>query len=238
MFSALAKAFGQLSDPAFRRVFAISVLASLVVFILLWIAAWLGLSWAGEALSGWMAGQEPGGFWVGVFEWLFGAAGLVGVLVASFFLFPAVMVVVMSFLLEDIAEAVERRHYPELTPAREQPLGEAVVAALTFVAVTLLLNLLILPLLFVPFLNLFVFYLLNGYLLGREYFELVAARRFDSAGVRRLRRKYRGRVMLAGVAIAFMLTVPLLNLVAPIVATGYMLHVFERLRRREAEAEA
>jgi CysZ protein len=238
MFSALAKAFGQLSDPAFRRVFAISVLASLVVFILLWIAAWLGLSWAGEALSGWMAGQEPGGFWVGVFEWLFGAAGLVGVLVASFFLFPAVMVVVMSFLLEDIAEAVERRHYPELTPAREQPLGEAVVAALTFVAVTLLLNLLILPLLFVPFLNLFVFYLLNGYLLGREYFELVAARRFDTAGVRRLRRKYRGRVMLAGVAIAFMLTVPLLNLVAPIVATGYMLHVFERLRRREAEAGA
>jgi CysZ protein len=160
------------------------------------------------------------------------------VLVASFFLFPAVMVVVMSFLLEDIAEAVERRHYPELTPAREQPLGEAVVAALTFVAVALLLNLLILPLLFVPFLNLFVFYLLNGYLLGREYFELVAARRFDTAGVRRLRRKYRGRVMLAGVAIAFMLTVPLLNLVAPIVATGYMLHVFERLRRREAEAGA
>ncbi len=83
-------------------------------------------------------------------------------------------------------------------------------------------------------LNLFVFYLLNGYLLGREYFELVAARRFDAAGVRRLRRKYRGRVMLAGVVIAFLLTVPIVNLVTPIVATGFMLHVFERLRRREA----
>ena len=240
MFSALAKAFGQLSDPAFRRVFAISVFASLVVFILLWIAAWLGLSWAGEALSGWMAGQEPGGFWVGVFEWLFGAAGLVGVLVASFFLFPAVMVVVMSFLLEDIAEAVEQRHYPELAPARGQPIAEAVMAALAFAALTLLLNLLALPLylllLFVPPLNLFVFYLLNGYLLGREYFELVAARRFDTAVVRRLRRSCRGRLLLAGAIIAFMLTVPFLNLVAPIVATGFMLHVFERLRRREAEA--
>jgi uncharacterized protein involved in cysteine biosynthesis len=215
MFAALAKAFGQLSDPAFRRVLVRSVLAALIVFIAVWIAAWFGLSWVGEALSGWVAQQEPGGFWVEVFDWVFGAAGVVGVLVASFFLFPGVMVVA----------------------AREQPIGEAVVAALIFAAVTLLLNLLALPfyllLLFVPPLNLFVFYLLNGYLLGREYFELVAARRFDATGAGRLRRKYRGRVMLAGVVIAFLLTVPIVNLVTPVVATGFMLHVFERLRRRE-----
>ncbi len=85
-----------------------------------------------------------------------------------------------------------------------------------------------------PPLNLFVFYGLNGYLLGREYFELVAARRFDMAGVRRLRRAYRGRLLLAGAVIAFLLTVPIVNLVTPVVATGFMLHVFERLRRREA----
>ncbi len=238
MFSALAKAFGQLSDPAFRRVLVRSVLAALAVFVAVWVVAWFGLSWLGEALSGWVAAQEPGGFWVGVVEWLFGAAGIVGVLVASFFLFPGVMVLAMTFLLEDVAAAVERRHYPNLPPARGQPLGEAVMAALVFAAMMLLLNLVALPfyllLLFVPPLNLFVFYLLNGYLLGREYFELVAARRFDTAGVRRLRRKYRGRVMLAGVVIAFLLTVPIVNLVTPIVATGFMLHVFERLRRREA----
>ena len=242
MFSALAKAFGQLSDPAFRRVLVRSVLAALVVFIAVWVVAWFGLSWAGEALSGWIAAQEPGGFWVEVVEWLFGAAGVVGVLVASFFLFPGVMLVALSLMLDDIAQAVERRHYPELPPARAQPIGEAVMAALTFAAVMLLLNLLALPiyllLLFAPPLNLFVFYLLNGYLLGREYFELVAARRFDAAGVRRLRRKYKGRVMLAGVVIAFLLTVPIVNLVTPIVATGFMLHVFERLRRREADGNA
>ncbi len=242
MFSALAKAFGQLSDPAFRRVLLRSVLAALVVFIAVWVAVWFGLGWLGEALSGWVAAQEPGGFWVEIAEWLFGAAGVVGVLVASFFLFPGVMVLAMTFLLEDVAAAVERRHYPELPPARGQPLGEAIMAALAFAAVMLLLNLLALPfyllLLFVPPLNLFVFYLLNGYLLGREYFELVAARRFDTVGVRHLRRKYRGRVMLAGVVIAFLLTVPIVNLVTPIVATGFMLHVFERLRRREAGGNA
>jgi len=103
--------------------------------------------------------------------------------------------------------------------------------------VTLALNLAALPLylvlMFVPPLNLFVFYLLNGYLLGREYFELVAARRLDMAAVKRFRRTYRGRVLLAGVVIAFLLTLPIVNLVMPIMATGAMLHVFEGLRRRE-----
>ena len=232
MFSALAKAFGQLPDPAFRRVLLRSVLAALVVFTAVWIAAWFGLSWAGEALSGWAA-LEPGGFWDQVVGWVVGAAGVAAVLVASLVLFPAVMLIALSLLLDDIAEAVERRHYPELPPARGQPLGEAIRGALLFLAKSLVLNVLALPLYLVPLVNLFVFYLLNGYLLGREYFELVAARRFDAAGALRLRRKYRGRVMLAGVVIAFLLTVPIVNLVTPVVATGFMLHVLERLRRRE-----
>ncbi len=240
MFSALAKAFGQISDPAFRRVFALSLGASLAVFVVLWLAAWFGLAWAGEALSDWMAGQEPGGFWIEIVEWIFGAGAVVGVLVVSFFLVPAIVVVVMSFLLDDIAEAVERRHYPGLPAPRDQPLRAAVMSGLVFAGVTLALNLLALPLylllLFLPPFNLFVFYLLNGYLLGREYFELVAARRLDMAGVGRLRRAYRGRVLLAGAVIAFLLTVPIVNLVTPIVATGFMLHVFEGLRRRQANA--
>lgn len=238
MFSALAKAFGQLSDPAFRGVLVRSVLAALGVFIVVWALAWFGLSWAGDALSGWIAAQEPGGFWVEVFEWVFGAAGVMAVLVASFFLFPAVMLVALSLMLDDIAKAVERRHYPELPPGRDQPIAEAVLGALAFAGITLLVNLIALPfyllLLFLPPLNLFVFYLINGYLLGREYFEVVAVRRFDAQGARHLRRKFRGRVMLAGVVITFLLTVPIVNLVTPVIATAFMLHVFERLRRREA----
>src|SRR3546814_18922147 len=75
------------------------------------------------------------------------------------------------------------------------------------------------------------FYLLNGYLLGREYFEMVAVRRLDLAGAKRLRRDFRGRVVLAGAVIAFLLTIPLVNLVTPMIATAFMLHVFEGLRR-------
>ncbi|MEE8187717.1 MAG: EI24 domain-containing protein [Kiloniellales bacterium] len=237
MFSALSKAFAQVFDPAFRRVFWLSAGASLLVFLLLWALAWWGLSAAGEALSDWLATREPDSFWVEVLEWIFGAAGVVGVLLASFFLFPVVMVLALSLLLDDIARAVEARHYPGLPAARPQPWGEMISGALVFVLVSLALNILALPFyllfLFVPPLNLFVFYLLNGYLFGREYFELVAVRRFDMAAVKRLRRRYRGRVFLAGVVIALLLTVPLVNLVTPIVATAFMLHLFERMRRDE-----
>lgn len=236
MFGALAKAFAQITDPAFRRVFLLSVLASVALFAALWVAAWYGLAWAGEGLADWVAAREPGSFWVRAAEWLFGAVSVAGVLVASFFLFPAVMVLVMSLLLEDIARAVERRHYPNLPAARTQPLREALWGAAVFALVSLAVNLVALPLylllLFVPPFNLFVFYLINGYLLGREYFELVAVRRYDPATVKRLRRGYRGRLLLAGAVIAFLVTLPLINLITPIVATGFMLHVFERLRRR------
>ncbi len=241
MFSALTKSFAQASDPAFRRVFMRSLWLSLGVFLALWAAAWLGLDWLGEYLAAWVAQGDPESTLVRVVEWAYGAAAVAGVLVASSFLFPAVMAGVMSVLLEDIAEAVERRHYPGLPKARAQPVGEAILTGLVFAVVVLALNLIALPLylilLFVPPLNLFVFYLLNGYLLGREYFELVAVRRYDVATVKRLRQGYRGRVLLAGAVIAFLLTLPLINLVMPIVATGFMLHVFEGLRRR-ADAEA
>jgi uncharacterized protein involved in cysteine biosynthesis len=234
MLSALAMAFRQLSDPAFRRVLGRSVVVSLTLFVLVWAAAWWGLSWGGAALAERLAGQDSQGFWIGVLEWLFGAAGIFAVLIASFFLFPAVMVLAMSFLLEDVAVAVERRHYPHQPPARAQPWGETLAGALAFAGISLALNVVFLPvyllLLFAPPLNLFVFYLLNGYLLGREYFELVALRRLEGGEAKRLRRAHRGRVLLAGAVIAFLLTLPLINLLMPIVATGFMLHVFEGLR--------
>ena len=237
MFSALGKAFAQAFDPAFRRVLLVSLAGAVGIFLLLWALAWFGLAWTGEALSGWIAAREPGSFWVRAFEWIFGAAGLIAVLVASFFLFPSVMATVISLFLEDIATAVEDRYYPDLAPPRNPSIREAILTSAAFTGVTLALNLLALPLylllLFVPPLNLFVFYMLNGYLLGREYFEIVAARRAGVQGVKRLRRAYRGRLFVAGVIIAFFLTLPLVNLVMPIIATAFMLHVFEVLRRRE-----
>jgi uncharacterized protein involved in cysteine biosynthesis len=235
MFAALSKAIQQCSDPTFRRVLLRAVGLSLAVFVLLWIVAGALLAWGGGWLLDWIG---PEGVWQDVLEVVFGAAGVGGVLFASFILFPAVMVMVMSFHLEEIAAAVEGRHYPSLPPSRPQPIGEMLRSGLAFAAMTVAINLLALPayllLIFLPPFNLILFYGVNGYLFGREYFEIVALRRQNPADAKRLRRRYRGRLFLAGILIAVMMTIPIVNLFAPIVATGFMVHVFEDLKRRAA----
>ena len=237
MFGALKKAIDQSFDPAFRQVFLRSFIASLVTFIALWVISWLALQWLGTLLADWLQTADLWSPLETALLWLFGASSVAAIVVASLFLFPSVMLLTMSFLLEEIAGAVDKRYYPGQPTPREQPKGEMVVGALSFAGTTLLVNLLALPfyliLLFLPPFNLFIFYGLNGYLLGREYFELVAQRRLDLAATKSLRRGFRVRVFMAGVIIAFILTIPLLNLVTPIIATAFMLHIFERLRSRQ-----
>lgn len=236
MLAAFLKALGQVpTDRRLRKVLWRSIGLSIVVFAALWVGAWWGLDWAGGALGGSLA---EGGIWQTLIEWLVSLGGLAAVLIASFLLFPAVITVVLSLFVDEVAAAVEARHYPDLPAVREQPILEALQDVLGLAAATVVLNLLVLPiyllLSLVPPLNLFVFYALNGYLLGREYFEQVAVRRLSRPEVQALRGRRRGRLTLAGVLIALMLTIPIVNLVMPVVATAFMLHVFERLRTREA----
>ena len=84
-----------------------------------------------------------------------------------------------------------------------------------------------------PF-NLILYYGVNGYLFGREYFEIVAFRRLTPAETKRLRRRYGMRLFLAGILLTVMMTIPLVNLFAPIVAAAFMVHIFEGLRRPTA----
>ena len=86
-----------------------------------------------------------------------------------------------------------------------------------------------------PGINVFLFLGLNGYLFGREYFEVVALRRFDVAGARQMRQRFGARVFIGGVVIAALFALPLVNLVAPVIATAFMVHIFQELRRREPQ---
>ena len=240
MFAALSKTLTQLSDPAFRSVLLRALGVSTVIFVVLWIAAWFGFDWLGAMASDWIAEQGASGFWAEFFLWIFGAASVAAVFATSFLLFPAVAAIAIGLFLDDIAEAVEARHHPNLPAARDQPWSEMIGGTVSFVAVVVAVNLLALPLylllLFVPPLNLFVYYAVNGYLLGREYFELVAVRRMDARSAKELRRRFRGKVFLAGVIVAFFLSIPIVNLLAPIVATGFLVHVFHDLRRHPRAA--
>ena len=67
-------------------------------------------------------------------------------------------------------------------------------------------------------------------MLGREYFEMVGVRRLPAADVTSLRKAHGLSVLMTGVAIAFLLTIPVVNLLMPVVATAAMVHLFEKWR--------
>jgi len=219
LIGAFAKAVGQFGDPAIRRIVWISVGVSLCVFIVLWSVAGYLLTHTALFSIGWLdtAIDVLGGLATLVLTWLF---------------FPAFVSGSIGLLLDRVANAVERRHYPHLPPAREAPISEVVVTTAKFLAILIGLNLVALVFLPFPPVFPFVFYAVNGYLLGREYFELVALRRVDATEAEAMRSRFRGRMFLAGLVTAFLLTVPFVNLVAPIIGTAAMVHLFEAWRAR------
>src|SRR5215469_2011973 len=170
----VALAFRDAFAPAQRHALLISVGAAFLVFVLLA----LGVHWGIEA---WHLSQRP---WVG---WALQILGEFAVLGLSWLLFPAVSTTILSFFLDGVLTRLDRQHYPQLPPALTVPLTAVIKSGLRLLGLTIGLNLLALPIyVLIPALNLVLFYLLNGYLLSREYFDLVALRRLDGTAANRL----------------------------------------------------
>jgi uncharacterized protein involved in cysteine biosynthesis len=145
----------------------------------------------------------------------------------------------MGFFLDRVAGTVESLDYPGRGPPRVQPISQILRVTLRLMLLSIVLNLLALPVyVILPGINLFVFLGLNGYLLGREYFEVVALRRLDMAATRAVRQWFAIRIFIAGVLIAGLFAVPLINLIAPVIATAFMVHLVESLRRIDPRAFA
>jgi CysZ protein len=158
---------------------------------------------------------------------------LAGLFVA-WLLFPAISMLVLGFFIDGVIASIERRHYPGLATARRIGIRESLGSTLRLALLALVLNLAMLPLYLLPVVNLFIFYGLNGYLVGREYFETIAYRRLEREGVKAMWRRYRIRLFFAGLIIALLLSLPFVNLVAPLIGVAFMLHLFEIMRRRSS----
>lgn len=215
MLTDLTRAIFELRDPRVRGVLWRGI--GLALFTL------IGLVFGIDAFLDWAA--TTGYVWI---DRIVEVLGVLGSLVVAWFLFPSIIIAVSSLFLDRVVAATEARYYPNLPPPREVPMTEEILAALRLLGIVLLVNLLALPLYFIPLLNLPIWLALNGYLVGREYFELVAIRRYDPARIPVVRRQQRVRFWLAGIVIAFLLAVPLLNLLAPMLGASFMTHRFHR----------
>jgi uncharacterized protein involved in cysteine biosynthesis len=228
MLAALSKTLGQITDPRIRSILWKTLLLALSLFILLFMGVGVVLS-------------EIQFFAIGWLESTLELLGGIATLVLAWILFPSVVVLILSFFLENVAQAVENRHHPDLGPARVQPWREVVVIAVKFALITIVLNILALPLyilLYFVGIGIVLYYLLNGYLLGREYFELVALRRLEAEDANTLRQAFSGQIVLCGTLIAFLSSLPLINLLAPVIGIMLMVHTVADLRRKHEARQA
>ena len=221
MLHDIARAFAQILSPPFRRVLWRCVGLAILVLI----------------AAGWGLDRLLAAFVDTPYGWLdtaIAVASALGIVAAAVYLMPPVTILVAGIFLDDIAALVEARHYPEDPPGRPMPTVTAIRMSAAFFLVVLGVNLVALLLLVLPGINLVAFFLANAYLLGREYFELAAMRFRPPGEARAMRRAHGGTVFAAGLAIAAIVSVPVLNLLTPMFGTALMVHVHKRLSGRAA----
>ena len=218
MLNAAGQAFREMFTPPFRAVLFKCVGLTIALLVVLIVA----VEWTFGHFAQWPDWIET------AIQWLGGLALVVG----SIFLIPPVTSLIASLYLDDIAATVEKTQYPADPSGRELPTLASVALALRFFFVVLAVNIVALFLLLVPGVNLIAFYVGNGYLLGREYFELAAMRHMPAVEAKKLRQANRLTVFLCGLIIAGIASVPILNLITPLFATAFMVHIYKDLARR------
>jgi len=209
-------AFQQIFTPPFRAVL-IKMLGLTVVL--------LGLVWFGldRLVLHFVHVETP---WVATLLSLITGIGL---FVGLAFLLAPTSSLIAGLFLDELAENVEREIYPADRIGRALPAGYAVWLALRFALVSALVNFVALMLLLVPGINAIAFFVANAYLLSREFFELAALRYRPLDEVRALRRRHPLRIFAAGLLIAALLAVPILNLLTPLFGTAFMVRVHKRI---------
>jgi uncharacterized protein involved in cysteine biosynthesis len=223
------RALGQLGDPRFRAVLwrGIGLTLALLVAVYVLVLNAIRVFVPDQVTLPWIG---PVGGIDAVLSW----GSIPVILLASVFLMVPVASAFTGFFLEDVAEAVEDRHYPALPALTPVPFLTTVMDSMVFFGVLVLANLLALAI--YPFagpLAPVLFWVVNGYLLGREYFTMVAMRRVGRAGARMLRRRHAGEIWLAGTLMAAPLSVPPVNLLIPVLGIATFTHLFHRLQARD-----
>lgn len=224
MITALTLAFDDLRIAKVRNVLWHVVGWSLLCFIV--VGGLLAWGVAGLDAKRWVS-DDPGliGGAINTLVWLFYGIGYV---LLMWLAFAAIAQNIAAFYFERIIGAVEAKRYPDLPPAKGTSIATDISAMLRFTGVLVLWNIVAIPFYFIPIINIVVFYLLNGYLFGREYAEAVAFRRLPPAEVKAWRARHRVTLLVAGALITLAMSIPVVNLAAPVLAAAFMTHIYHR----------
>jgi CysZ protein len=224
MFEAAIQAFGETFSPPLRKILLKSLGLAFLLLIVL-----------GVVLQGVVTHLVTLPYPFDMALAIFSALGLIA---GAVYLVPPITSLVASLFFDEIAEQVERRNYPSEAPGRALPITTSTLLSVRFFGLVLLVNLCALLLLIIPGVNIGVFFIANGYLLGREYFELAAMRFRPIAEARALRKENALRVFLAGLIVACIVFVPILNLITPVFAAAFMVRMHKKISAETATRPA
>ena len=222
--SSLLLALGQLAEPRVLGILAKSLAITLVLVA--------GIAWGGWHLLDW--GLDRAGLDEGLFAgagWLRQAASLALTLLGLWLVWRIVAMAVIGFFADEVVQAVEARHYPHAAAsARDLPLGEQFSTSLKSAWRALWVNLVALPfalaLLVTGVGTALLFFAVNTALVGRELEDMVWLRHRrdpgDPAPVGR------GERLMLGGAVTALLSLPLVNLIAPILGAAAATHLIHR----------
>ena len=151
--------------------------------------------------------------------------------IMSLMLFPAVVTLVSGFFIDSVTDRLAAKN--NIKVLRNVPLSESLsvsgVAALksvmtsaALIPATMILGLI--PL--INFLPVVLYYVMNGRLLAREYFFAVALRYMEKQKAEDLFNRYRVYWTKAGIIIAVLMTIPVVNTISPLIAMAFMQRLF------------
>lgn len=231
MLDAAAKALSQMLSPQMRRILWRSIALALGLIAVVAVGLQRLLSWlttSGEQWAGTLLGPNyntP----IDILAWILSIAAALGIVVGAVFLMPAVTALVASIFVDEVAEEVERAHYPAEGPGTALPLSRALIEGIKTALLAVLLYLVALPFFFFAGIGVIVFFIVAAYLLGREYFLLAAMRFRSIEEAKAFRKEHASTVFAAGCVVAAFVSIPIVNLATPLFGTAFMVHMHKRL---------
>jgi CysZ protein len=231
MLDAAVKALSQILSPPMRSILWRSIGLALVLIVVLAIGLQRLLSWFATSGEGWAEAMLGPGFQtpLNILSWIVSIAAGLGVVFGAVMLMPAITSLVASVFVDEVADHVEREHYPAERPGAALPLGLAMTEGVKTALLTILVYLIALPFVFIAGAGFLAFFIATAWLLGREYFELAAMRFRAPEEAKAMRKDNAATIFTAGLVIAAFVSIPIVNLATPLFGMAFMVHMHKRL---------
>jgi uncharacterized protein involved in cysteine biosynthesis len=231
MLPAALSALSDILSPPLRAILWRAIALALVLVAVLAIALQRALSWFAGSGEVWLEASLGPSFHMPltILSWIVSIAAGLGVVLGAVFLMPAITSLVASVFVDDVADIVERGHYPHQPPGTALPVGIALREGAKTALLTILVYLIALPFVLFAGAGVVIFFVATAWLLGREYFELAAMRFRNPREAKAMRKRHALTVFVAGLVIAAFVSIPIVNLATPLFGMAFMVHLHKRL---------